>query len=139
MREHDLADDSRHGGFAIALSVLLICAFWQLAAPGDAVATDLEVGIQAYQEGDWPAALAEFRPLAKAGETEAQALLAIMHAEGWHVDPDPVAAQMCSRLAAETGDGKARDKRDRHRAQLTDERAAEAARRAHAWSARRAE
>ena len=88
MREPDLAGEGRDGGFAVALSVWLLCVCWQFAAPGDVAAADLEVGIQAYQEGDWSAALAEFRPLAEAGETEAQALLGIMHAEGiWSPAP----------------------------------------------------
>lgn len=61
--------------FMSALAIL-----WLLASP--AASQDFDAGMQAYLEGDYAAALHEWRPLAEQGDAEAQFNLGIMFYEG---------------------------------------------------------
>jgi len=49
---------------------------------------DFEAGLDAYERGDYDTALAEFRPLAEQGNTEAQYNLALMYGNGQGVPQD---------------------------------------------------
>ena len=60
-----------------AMAAGLLCV-----AAWSASAADLERGMDAYQRGDYAAALAEFRPLAEQGDARAQAQYARMMALG---------------------------------------------------------
>ena len=66
-------------------------------------AADLEAGKEAYERGDFPAALREFRPLAEQGLAEAQVNLGFMYAKGQGVPQDDVEAVTWYRKAAEQG------------------------------------
>ena len=65
---------------------------------------DVEAGLEAARRGDFPAALAKFRPLAEAGDPRAQALLANMYRRGFGVPVDDGQAFLWYRRAAEQGD-----------------------------------
>ncbi len=82
--------------FALALA---------LATP--VAAQDYIAGLEAYESGDYAAALREFRPLADQGHAEAQAMLGIMYFEGWGVPKDDAEAVKWYRKAAEQGHARA--------------------------------
>lgn len=66
-------------------------------------AADLKKGVQAFQRGDYAAALAEFKPLAEHGNIGAQENLAEMYYGGQGVPQDSVQAATWYRKAAEQG------------------------------------
>ena len=66
-------------------------------------AADFQAGMEAYDRGDFTAALRELRPLVEQGHAEAQALLGVMYAEGNGVPQDDVEAVKWFRKAAEQG------------------------------------
>lgn len=76
-----------------------------LAAP--AVAQDFEKGAEAYERGDYAAALDEWRPLAQRGMAQAQARLGLMYHKGRSVPQDNAEAVKWFRKAAEQGHTKA--------------------------------
>ncbi|MDH3472353.1 MAG: hypothetical protein OEM59_01570 [Rhodospirillales bacterium] len=67
-------------------------------------AADFGAGLEAYDAGDFETVLAEWRPLAEAGDLEAQVALAGLYLEGAGVAADPAAAARWYRRAAERGD-----------------------------------
>ena len=81
-----------------------------LAAPGIAVAdleTELQLGLEAYEAGDFAAALDVWRPAAEAGSTEAQYYLGVMYARGEGVGQDPEIAFNWYRKAGSLGHARA--------------------------------
>ncbi len=60
-------------------------------------------GLRAYDAGDYAATLSAWRPLAEAGNAEAQAGLAGLYASGFGVAPDPRAAAAWYERAARAG------------------------------------
>ncbi|MEO0907313.1 MAG: sel1 repeat family protein, partial [Pseudomonadota bacterium] len=52
------------------------------------LAQDFEAGVAAYEEGDYEAALAEFRPLAEQDDADAQYNLGVMYLDGHGVAQD---------------------------------------------------
>ncbi len=72
-----------------------------LAAP--AYAQDPKKGIEAYERGDYAAALREIRPLAEQGDATAQFNLGLMYSLGQGVPQDSAAAVEWYRLAAGQG------------------------------------
>lgn len=76
----------------LALSLLLV-----------GCAGPMRVGMRAWEAGDGPRALAEWTPLAEAGDAEAQFLVALAHEEGRGGPPDAVVAARWYRAAAEQG------------------------------------
>lgn len=82
---------------------LLLIAVLALAASSDAGGADdaaFTEGLRAYDAGDYAATLSAWRPLAEAGNAEAQAGLAGLYASGFGVARDPrVAAEWYSRAA----------------------------------------
>ena len=93
-----------NGHFIVGLLIAL------LAAPGIAVAdleTELQLGLEAYEAGDYAAALEAWRPAAEAGSTEAQYYLGVMYARGEGLDQDPEIAFNWYLKAASLGNAKA--------------------------------
>ena len=84
---------------AIALSLAAI------APP--ATAQDFQKGVDAYNRGNYAAALREWRPLAEQGNASAQYNLGFMYSNGRGVPEDDTEAVRWYRLAAEQGDAKA--------------------------------
>jgi len=80
------------------ICALLICASFPASAPAD-----FEQGLSAYKSGDYRAASAEFRPLAEAGQADAQYYLARMYYEGRGVPKSYREAAIWFRRAAEQG------------------------------------
>jgi len=68
-----------------------------------AVGADLASGMLAFDQGDYDSALAEWRPLADAGDPTAQSLLGMMYRGGEGVGRDAVAAAAWYRRAAMQG------------------------------------
>ena len=71
------------------------------------LAADLQAGVEAYDRGDYAAALREFRPLAEQGDGDAQYHLGIMYDSGEGVSEDDAEAVKWYRRAAEQGYAKA--------------------------------
>ena len=73
---------------------------------------DDDKGFQAYQRGDYAAALREWRPLAEQGDTGAQVMLGAMYHTGQGVIQDNVTAHMWANIAASNGGETAAQLRD---------------------------
>ena len=71
-----------------------------LAAPARA---DFERGYQAYERGDFAAAIMAWRPLADTGDTRAMYNLGVIYDQGKGVERDPAMAVVLWRAAAEKG------------------------------------
>jgi TPR repeat protein len=82
------------GGRWLALLCLL------LAAPAHG---DFDSGMSAYERGDYPVALREWRPLADSGLVEAQYNLGLLYYHGRGVPADPAVAHAWYLKAAEHG------------------------------------
>ena len=78
-----------------------------LALTLSACSSDVQVGVEAYERGDYAAALEELRPLAERGDARAQYFLGSMYAEGEGVPEDYAEAAKWYHLAAERGDAEA--------------------------------
>ncbi len=68
-----------------------------------AVGADFQKGMDAYDKGDFAAALVEWRALAKQGDAEAQSWLGLMYRLGQGVDKDDEKAAEWYRKSAEQG------------------------------------
>ena len=79
-------------------ALLLSCAL-----PGLVVAASVDEGIAAVEQGDYAKAVAIFRPLAEAGDAEAQYNLAILYRSGHGVEKDPAQSRQWFLLAAKQG------------------------------------
>ena len=64
---------------------------------------DFSAGMEAYERGDYAAALAHWRPLAEAGSPEAQFNVGLIHAKGLGTEADPEMAVRWYERAAEQG------------------------------------
>ena len=87
----------------LTLIALLSCSF----ATPVSWSADFNKGVTAYQAGNYKAALAEWRPLAHAGNARAQNFLGFMYDNGEGVLEDDLEAVKWYRLAAEQGNSKA--------------------------------
>ncbi len=67
------------------------------------LAADVQVGVEAYERGDYATALEELRPLAERGDDRAQYFLGSMYADGEGVPQDSVEAVKWYHLAGEQG------------------------------------
>ena len=74
---------------------------------GGALAGDFQKGLKAYEAGDYATALAEFTPIAEAGDSRAAYLLGVMYREGEGILQDYVEAVKWWLRAAEAGDAAA--------------------------------
>jgi TPR repeat protein len=81
--------------------LLLLGLLVMVGAP--AAAQDLARGLLAYEDGDYAAALAEWRPLAWQGNAAAQFGIGTMYEKGQGVPADPAQAAGWYRRAAEQG------------------------------------
>jgi hypothetical protein len=88
-------------GLRNAVRAILVAILLTLAAP--AAAQDFNVGLEAYQRGDFEAALQEWRPLAEQGHAEAQFNLGIMYDVGRGLAQDLTEAAKWYRKAADQG------------------------------------
>lgn len=79
-----------------------------LAVGAAPLRADFQEGLAAYDAGDFAAAAEAWRPLAEAGDVEAQVALAGLYGNGLGVPADPTAAARLYRAAAEQGDAVAR-------------------------------
>jgi TPR repeat protein len=88
---------------------LAIAALISAVAPAiGPVMADGTAGLKAYQQGDFATALAEFMPLAEAGQASAQAAVGQMYLNGEGVPQDPAQAAIWLEKAAEGGNARAR-------------------------------
>ncbi len=85
----------------LAIIMVLLGCF---ATPARA---DFAAGVKAYKQGDYTAAMEEFRALADQGHRGASYNVAVMYRKGQGVKQDYAAAAKWYRIAAETGYGKA--------------------------------
>lgn len=85
------------------LFILAICLGISAVLTAPAYAADLEKGTQAYINGDFEAAVAEWLPLAEAGDAGAQLRVANMYFFGLGVAKDMSEAIKWYRSAAEQG------------------------------------
>ena len=81
--------------------------FAMAVAAATALAGPLEEGLDAYQEKDYLKAVQLWRPLAQAGDREAQYRLGVMYAEGKGVAPNDAEAALWFERAAEQGEAMA--------------------------------
>ncbi len=75
-----------------------------LALALSACSRDAQVGVEAYERGDYATALEELRPLAERGDDRAQYFLGSMYADGEGIPQDSAEAVKWYHLAAEQGD-----------------------------------
>ncbi len=87
----------------------IAAVFLALALSAPSLAANFQVGWEAYERGDYVAALKEWRPLAEQGNTSAQNNLGVMYAEGRGVPQDYAEAVRWYRLAAEQGNAGAQN------------------------------
>jgi len=78
-----------------------------LSIAASAVDADYEKGFDAYSEGNYATALAEWQPLAEQGDAKGQFGLGLLYANGWGVDLDDDQAMKWYGLAAEQNHGEA--------------------------------
>ncbi len=81
---------------------LFLSALLSVLLVGTASA-DFDAGLAAYEEGDYAAALREWRPLADEGDLDAQFYLGEMHLQGKGVDRDFKKASEWLAKAAQAG------------------------------------
>ncbi len=83
---------------------IVVGLVFMLAVPG---CTDFQAAEDAYNRGDYEAALKKFLPLANQGDAAAQHYLGVMYGEGKGVAQDYAEAMKWYRLAADQGDADA--------------------------------
>ncbi len=81
-----------------------------VAFAGAPAFADFQDGVNAFENGDFAAALAEWKPLAEQGNTDAQYNLGLMYDNGDGVAQDDIEAMKWYTLAADLGDAKAQYK-----------------------------
>lgn len=74
--------------------------------PAVALANQLQDGLAAFDNKDYPVALKILQPLADQGNAGAEAIIGTMYAQGYGVEPDTAKSFKWTRLAAEHGDAK---------------------------------
>ena len=85
------------------VAVFLLMSLVPMAVLSAAAHAGLDEGVAAYNRGDYPTALSEFRPLAEKGDTSAQNRLGHMYMQGQGVARDTAAAIALWRKAADAG------------------------------------
>lgn len=86
------------------LKTLLLASISLPCFTGSAPAQDYNIGLAAYARGDFEAAIAEWLPLAKLGEPNAQYKLGKMYRQGQGVSQDYLEALRWFILASEQGE-----------------------------------
>jgi len=82
------------------LLVLLTLCYLSAAHAGDS----LEVGVRAFEQGDYQTSLQNWLPLAEAGHAEAQLFMGVLYRYGLAVEKDPQQSVYWYERAAENGD-----------------------------------
>ena len=103
--------------FGVLLAVMLA---------GGALAGDLQKGLDAFKAGDYATALAEWTPLAEAGNPHAQYFLGLMYGTGDGVPQDYQLAYMWYNLVAAQGIEEGKKARDIVASSMSSEQIAEA-------------
>ena len=103
MANEDKVDRSVLARWGTAWMVALLILL--LLAPANSA--DLQTGLEAYERGDFVAALREFRTLAEQGHAEAQFQVGFMYSVGRGVPEDDAEAVKWYRKAAEQGNAAA--------------------------------
>lgn len=83
---------------------VILLTFLSAVAAAPSISADFAAGLEAYDAGDYATALEEWRPLAEAGDVEAQLALAGLFSDGVGVPADHAEAVRWYRMAAEQGD-----------------------------------
>ncbi|HEY7687272.1 MAG TPA: peptidoglycan-binding protein [Dongiaceae bacterium] len=112
---------------------ILPAAVAALLLAGGAARADYADGEAAFQQRNYPAAMAELEPLAAQGDGRAQYLVGIMRRDGLGVPPDYVAAYAWLHVAAARGQPQAASARDGMSWRLTPSEIDEAQRLAREW------
>lgn len=86
-----------------ALFVAILLAL----APLPSISQDFNVGLAAYQRGDYATTLKEWKPLAEQGDADAQYNLGVMYGDGDGVPQDYAEAMRWYRAAARQGNASA--------------------------------
>lgn len=73
---------------------------------------DFQLGLEAYEKGDYKTALKMFKPLAEQGDGDAQFCLGVMYANGFGVPKDYIQAHLWLNLAGVNGDKKTEELRN---------------------------
>lgn len=95
--------DHGEGGLGPPFSWAAALFLAGLVAAGPAGAASMADGLEAYDAGDYRAAVRIWRELARAGDAEAQVALAVLYRTGTGLALDPAAARRLYRAAAEQG------------------------------------
>jgi len=106
--------------------VIIAAALLSLTLPSSVAAQDFDRGVSAYNDGDYPTALREFRLAAEQGAALAQYNLGLMYNNGQGVPQNDAEAARLYRLAAAKGGEGAASARDRAAGRLTREQIARA-------------
>ena len=89
------------GILAFALLLCLAGCAGHIDLPAESYEGRLDVGREAYRNGDYASALKDFEPLAEQGDPNAQGMLGVMYAMGQGVTRNYRTAVFWSRKAAE--------------------------------------
>ena len=87
----------------LGLTAMLLSAALYMSALSTGANADFDKGMAAYEAGDYQTSLAEWRPQAEAGDTDAQYNLGLMYYEGEGVPQDYAEAAIWYRRAAQQG------------------------------------
>ena len=101
--------------------VIIAAALLSLTLPSSVAAQDFDRGVSAYNDGDYPTALREFRLAAEQGSASAQYNLGVMYYNGQGVPQNYQLAYMWFSRAAAKGVERAASARDKAAGNMTPE------------------
>jgi len=101
--------------------VIIAAALLSLTLPSSVAAQDFDRGVSAYNDGDYPTALREFRLAAEQGNASAQYNLGLMYDNGQGLPQNYQLAYMWFSLAAAKGVERAASARDKAAGNMTPE------------------
>ena len=101
--------------------VIIAAALLSLTLPSSVAAQDFDRGVSAYNDGDYPTALREFRLAAEQGDASAQYNLGLMYYNGQGLPQNYQLAYMWFSLAAAKGGEGAASARDKAAGDMTPE------------------
>lgn len=96
-------DQSFNCGLRACCSIVMLVALVTLSSPTTAFAADYERGLEAFRAGDNQQALEHWKPLAEAGDANAQHAIGMMHEYGRGLTRGDREAMQWYRKAAEQG------------------------------------
>ncbi len=120
------------------MRVVVVSAFLMFLIPivygSSAVADEVEDAVQAYSRADYRTAINLARPLAEAGNLDAQYLLGLAYLDGHGVGKDLIESYKWYELVVRGGDASAELDRDDVARQLNPDQLAEAKKRTDDWA-----